>query len=246
MADASGAQGQKPSERENHISYLFAAELQFRLASAVRLATIFERQPLDLPTEWTHGKQRVKYGEVALRQDQAAYASFFLQRSTTYIMAVAIREVIPAALPDYRKDPLAASAFEIAYEVRNAFAHAPFFPVWRMHKRNKGQVFVVPRIIRLDTRNIDGKPFDWKDYGGPLALLRLCRFVRIKMLKDTQNTRRKLERPKFTMYLMGDLILQKIDGIPAGARRIYPTPLPDGSIPIPGADGYSIGRTGRK
>lgn len=57
------------SEIEKHIEHLFAAELQFRLASAVRLATTLKTQPLDLPMEWTHGEHRVKYGEIALRQD---------------------------------------------------------------------------------------------------------------------------------------------------------------------------------
>lgn len=41
------------TEEERQIAYLFMAELQFRLASAVRLATTLNTQPLDLPTEWT-------------------------------------------------------------------------------------------------------------------------------------------------------------------------------------------------
>jgi hypothetical protein len=44
------------SDREEHIQRLLSAELQFRLASAVRLAVIGKRQPLDLPMEWTHGQ----------------------------------------------------------------------------------------------------------------------------------------------------------------------------------------------
>ncbi len=41
-------------ERESHIQYLFAAEIQFRLAPAVRLAVTGNRHPQDLPMEWTH------------------------------------------------------------------------------------------------------------------------------------------------------------------------------------------------
>jgi hypothetical protein len=55
------------SDRDKHVQLLFAAELQFRLASAVRLANTLEVQPLDLPMEWTYGKHRVTYEEVALR-----------------------------------------------------------------------------------------------------------------------------------------------------------------------------------
>lgn len=71
------------NEREKHIARLFTAELQFRLASAVRLAATLQAQPLDLPQEWTHGKHRVPYEEIALRPDQADYAAFFLHRSAT-------------------------------------------------------------------------------------------------------------------------------------------------------------------
>jgi hypothetical protein len=61
------------SVRENHeymtdieqqIRHLRAAESQFRLGSAVRLATTFKEQPRDLPLEWTHGKHRVQYDEI--------------------------------------------------------------------------------------------------------------------------------------------------------------------------------------
>lgn len=54
-------------EREKHIGRLFTAELQFRLASAVRLATTLQALPLDLPQEWSHGQHRVN-----LRGDRAA------------------------------------------------------------------------------------------------------------------------------------------------------------------------------
>jgi hypothetical protein len=43
------------TEPEKQIGLLFTAELQFRLASAVRLATSLGTQPIDLPITWTHG-----------------------------------------------------------------------------------------------------------------------------------------------------------------------------------------------
>ncbi len=59
-------------EREKQIAHLFAAELQFRLACAVRLAATNDAQPLDLPQKWIHGNHQVEYEEIALRPDQAA------------------------------------------------------------------------------------------------------------------------------------------------------------------------------
>jgi hypothetical protein len=47
---------QKAQDSKKIIDQLFASELQFRLASAVRLATTMKKQQLDLPMEWVHGK----------------------------------------------------------------------------------------------------------------------------------------------------------------------------------------------
>jgi hypothetical protein len=68
------------TKAEEHANYLRTAELQFRLASAVRLAITSEKQPLDLPMEWTHGKHQVKYHEIALRKDQADFAAWSLHQ----------------------------------------------------------------------------------------------------------------------------------------------------------------------
>lgn len=99
-----------------HIGHLFTAELQFRLASAVSLATTHGVQPLDLPMQWSHGEHIVTYDEVALRPDQADYAAFFLQRSATYMMAVACRDAIVAAKSDPKSsgDPSIRAAYQIA------------------------------------------------------------------------------------------------------------------------------------
>jgi len=86
------------TESEKHIGLLFTAELQFRLASAVRLATSLGNQPIDLPVTWTHGDHSVRYGEIALRQDQADYAAHFLLRSATYLLAVAVKDAIRAVV----------------------------------------------------------------------------------------------------------------------------------------------------
>ncbi|MGH8829537.1 MAG: hypothetical protein ACREXV_00385 [Polaromonas sp.] len=140
------------TDREHHIQQLFTAELQFRLASAVRLAVTGNRQPLDLPMEWTHGQHRVRYEEIALRQDQADYAAAFLQRSATYLMAVAMKDAIRAVVPDPRSssDSDVRAAYQIARLIRNAFAHAPFSPVWSIDPDCRDKTFAIPDLITLD------------------------------------------------------------------------------------------------
>lgn len=229
------------TETEKHIGYLFTAELQFRLASAVRLATTLNAQPLDLPTEWSHGNHSVKYDELALRQEQADYAVDYLHRSATFLMAVAMKDAIRAAVSDPKNStaPAVRSAYQIARMIRNAFAHAPLSPTWSIDKDCRDQVFEIPDIITLNTKDLDGTPFDWRHYGGPLALFRLCRFVRIEILKDRPATRKPVPAPANTVIQQGNLILQKVDAIPAGAVRIQPERLPDGNIHLGG--GHFIG-----
>lgn len=224
------------TENEKHIGYLFTAELQFRLASAVRLATTLNAQPLDLPTEWTHGKHSVKYDEIALRPDQADYAAHFLHRSATFLMAVAMKDAIGATVndPKISPDPDVRSAYQIARMIRNAFAHAPLSPTWRIDKDCCDRVFEIPDIITLNTKDLHETPFDWRHYGGPLALFRLCRFVRIEILKDQPATRTSVPVPMNAVFQQGNLILRKVDAIPAGAVPVTPERLPDGSIDLGG------------
>jgi hypothetical protein len=222
-------------EREKQIAHLFAAELQFRLASAVRLAATNDAQPLDLPQKWIHGNHQVEYEEIALRPDQADYAARHLHRSATYLMAVAIKDAIRAVAhdPKHADDPVR-SAYQIARLIRNAFAHAPFSPVWSIDPDCRDVIFEVPDVIVLKTLGLHGVSFERRHYGGPLALLRLCRFVRIEILKDVKQSRAVVPIPQQMIYQLGDLILTKVDGIPVGAVRVAENFQPDGGIPLPG------------
>jgi hypothetical protein len=193
-----------------HIDLLFTAELQFRLASAVRLAVTMGDQPLDLPEEWSHGKHKISYSEVALRQDQADFAAWSMHRSATFLMAVAMKDAIKAVVPDPKNatNSDVQAAYQISRLIRNAFAHSPFNPVWSIDPDCRNRVFEVSGVVSLDTTDLQGVEFNWRHYGGPLALLRLCRYVRFELLKDLKRPRKKLPNPKNIYYLQGNLILR--------------------------------------
>lgn len=222
------------SDRQTYIDQLFTAELQFRLASAVRLATTLKAQPLDLPMEWTHGQHRVRYEEIALRQDQAEFAALFLHRSSTFLMAVAMKDAIRAVVPDPKasSDPNVRSAYQVARLVRNAFAHAPFAPIWSIDADCRDEVFSVPDVISLDTTGLHGVLFDWRHYGGPIAMFRLCRFVRFVILKDDSPPRKLVPIPNKAIIQQGDLILQSVARLPLGAVPVEVETLPDGGIDL--------------
>jgi hypothetical protein len=225
----------------SHTERLFVAELQFRLASAVRLATTFNEQPLDLPVQWSHGRHVVDYADVALRKDQADFAACHLQRSASYLMAVGVRDALAATFPDPKNhaDPDIRAAYQISRLIRNAFAHSPFDPVWSIDADCVGQTLRVRDIIVIDTTELNGTGFDWRHYGGPLALLRLCQFVRFEILHDSAKRPAERELPPLrrVIHQQGTLVLRQVDEIPADAEQIRRA---DWAEPVPLAAGSAV------
>ena len=248
------------SERDKHIGYLFDAELQFRLTSAIRIAVTRHRQPLDFPEHWTHGKYAVCYDEMALRQDQAEYAAQVLQHSATLTMAVAVKDAIEAVVPglpkavkDNRK-PIresvdlaitnttpkpwtvskdqVATSYHISRLIRNAYAHAPFAPRWKIQDDLRDKTFAIPDVIELRTRDLDGNDFKWQHYGGLLGLYQLCRFTRFKILGDENRPRQNIPTRTRALYQQGNLIIEKIDEIPKDSVRVATELRSDGSIDL--------------
>lgn len=189
-------------QREIHIRYLRVAESQFRLATAARLATTVGRQPLDLPIQWSHGNHVVNYSEIALSAKEADFAAWNLQRSATFLMASTVLEAIRATTenPRLHSDPAVVSAYQIARMIRNAFSHSPFNPIWRIDTDCRDRRFELPGVSQLDCVNLDGKPLDWRDYGGPLALLGLAGFVRHELLGDSKTREKVIPLPARFYY----------------------------------------------
>jgi hypothetical protein len=250
----------------DHLNHLFDAELQFRLAAAVRIAVTCERQPLDFPEEWSHGHVKVRYEDMSLRQDQAEIAAQVMQHSATHIMAVAVKDAIEAvapALPDALKkqratpleavreaiaksaqkpwkvtEDLVAAAYHVSRLIRNAYAHSPFAPRWSINSQLQNETFAIPNVIELRASGLHGKDFDWQHYGGLLALFQLCRFTRYEILGEERRERTNIPSRQRTIYQLGDMIMEQIDQIPAGYVRAVVTPNADGSIDL--GHGYRI------
>jgi hypothetical protein len=220
--------------------------------------------------EWTHGQHRVLYEEIALRQDQAGYAAFLLHRSSTFTMAVAIKDAIEALVPGLPKAVKAAkngvdqsirdvimaitpqpwkcsnddvaTAYHVARLIRNAYAHAPFAPTWMIHAELQNQVFAIPNVIELRTTGLQKTAFDWRHYGGPLALFRLCRFVRTEILNDPASPRKVVPLPARRILQQGDLVLEQVDEIPSDAILVENS-RPDGSVDLGGGHSLSPSKT---
>jgi hypothetical protein len=216
---------------EKHADELFTAELQFRLATAVRLAVSRKKQPLVFPTLWTHGKHSSGHKELALRQDQADFAAFILHRSATHMMAMAIKEALGGAKLMKSENPDIRSAWQISRMIRNAFAHHPFWPKWSIDADCANKVFAVSDVISLDTHGLNGRDFDWRHYGGLLALYSLSRWVRKEVFGQTLERKKKVPAPREKIYQQSDLILTYVKRLPKNLKRIPIKRRKDGGIP---------------
>src|SRR2546422_10186895 len=112
-------------------------------------------------------------------------------------MTVTIKDAILAVVPDPKSSPdlSVQSAYQISRLIRNAFAHAPFAPIWSIDPDCRHKIFSIPGIISLDTTGLNGTVFDWRHYGGPLSLFPLFRFLRKHILNDPMPSRRLVPLP---------------------------------------------------
>jgi hypothetical protein len=172
-----------------HVRYLRFAELQFLLAYKVNTITVGSLD-LDQPIVWTYGRRCMSREELTLSLDDATLASAFLHHSATLSLAVHIVSAYKQAIGDTRNssDSAKRSAFEIARLIRNAYSHRPADPHWSIDPPCRDKQYEVPGILRLDTTGLQGKRFEWRDYGGPIALYRLSEFVRTKVLARLETS----------------------------------------------------------
>ena len=194
-----------------HADRLLAAELQFRLASAVRIAVSSNRQPLDLPIEWSHGFHRVTYDEIALSQSDADCAAFHLERTATFLLASEIRNAIIGLVrnPKDHRIKRIRSAYQIARLLRNAFAHSPFDPVWSVDRDCENTEFEVRPIISIDTTDLHQTRVDWRHYGGPLAVLAFARWVREYILKVPPTAAELHPQPAVRYHKFENLLVRR-------------------------------------
>jgi hypothetical protein len=208
---------------EKHVDRIKVAEQQFRLACTVHLAVTNERQPLDVPVEWSFGKHRVSYQDFGLRVDQAPLAAAALEHTATLVLVSVIRDAIVECIPNPRDsaDPQVVAAYQISRIIRNAFAHSMVDPIWSIDADCTDKTFEIDGVLSLNTTGLNESRLDWRHYGGPLAIFRLGRFVREVLLKSPIDPTRELPAcPSTTSYQMGRLVLRKVDQLPPDAVKV--------------------------
>lgn len=137
-------------------------------------------------TSLTSYRHTADANKLKLTREEEGFRSTLLEHVATYTLAVQIDTALETLVPKRFEsaDQMLRSAAWIARLGRNAFAHNPFAPKWRIGKC-KNKKFAVRNIISLDTSGLNGEYVARDHYGGPLALLKLSEFVREKLEHDS-------------------------------------------------------------
>ncbi len=160
------------------------AELFYKFALGISAHIMLIDKPLEYYGQFAFGKHIVDEKELKLNRKQEKMGSAILEDVSTYMMMLQLNEILVDewGLQSLEsKDDEIKSISQVVRLIRNAFAHDPFNPIWRIPNYAKNQEYVIPDVLTLKTHELDGKKFDRMDYGGPLALLRSLQYTRNKL-----------------------------------------------------------------
>jgi hypothetical protein len=153
------------------------SEILFKMAFAMHSGSHPKFQYLDT---FVWGKHILKRKDLILNKKEEELAIALIHHVATYTLANQIDTCLQNCFKNRfeHKDKNIRNAAWIVRLIRNAFAHNPFYPKWKIYAECENKVFSVKNIIKLDTTSLDDKFVDRYNYGGPLALLRLSEFIR--------------------------------------------------------------------
>ena len=173
-------------DRKWWVELLKKAEIQYKFALALN-TTYNSRIEEDLPNlsylaYFAYGKYGTGGKELRLNKKEEKYAVTLLEHSAIYLIAVqidsALEDLFRSRFNHPNKDIRTISC--IIRLIRNAFAHNPFAPRWLLDRRFKNKTYTIGDLT-FRTNGLNNKLVKKMDYGGPVALLLLSKFVRTEI-----------------------------------------------------------------
>jgi len=171
---------------DERLEKLETAEQALRLVLAVRTHTLLAKSNPGLrrltapePAKTTVQEQKADI-KLELTREEEEEAAGALEHGAAYLAAQTLDAVLAATFEDrfHHANPEIRAACCIASILRDSPAENPFGGSWKIPDRWHWREFKIDGVITLDTEKIAGKRVRRRDFGGPLALLRLIDFVR--------------------------------------------------------------------
>ena len=162
-----------------HRKLIENAEILFKLS----LGLSATRPQLSYFSTLVSYRHTANESDLKLTREEEFFAASLFEHVATYTLAVQIDTALAAVYPSRfeSSDKDVRCAVWVSRLIRNAFAHNPFAPEWKIYSECESKHYEVQDIISLDTTGLGGKYVERRHYGGPLALLRLAQFVRERL-----------------------------------------------------------------
>jgi hypothetical protein len=166
---------------KTRIDLLAVAELNYKFAIGISAAIVSSPTTISESLgSFSWGSYRLEASELELSKADELRGASIAEHVATFALMLQLDRVLQDGVPNRfsAADDMLRGASRIANLIRNAFAHDPFNPVWLIDRKLVGQVFDFSGLIVLDTGRLRGHPVRRRDFGGPIALLRMTQYCR--------------------------------------------------------------------
>ena len=176
-------------EMENRLEKLALAERALKLVLAIRTHALMAKTNEGLRRLTAPDPRRALAEEretgikLDLTREEEEQASGELEHAATYLVAQQIDAVMAETFKNRfeHADPDIRTAACIVSILCDSLADNHFVGTWKIPAKWNWREFKIDDVISLDTQKIADKPVRRRDYGGPLALLKLIAFVRTSL-----------------------------------------------------------------
>ena len=177
---------------ESLLNLLNYAEIQYKYALALNSYYSTHRRfpKLMYYDVFSWGKNILYKKDLALSETNEKNAVMFLSHSALYLLATQIDSILEALYGKARfQDKNVGDISCVVRLIRNAFAHNPFQPTWIIDRKYMNKNYEIDLKIKLSTAQLRNKSVKRRDYGGPIAILKIAAFVRQLILDNIANIR---------------------------------------------------------
>ncbi len=162
-------------------------ELSFFNIAGNLLHKIGEKKSLEILNpaygELIWAKFSIKAKDFTLTNPEIELVSPLLELIATSVIVIQLNEILKKYLQGIPK-PTLKTLRQILRLLRNAFAHDPLSPIWKLKAFEENKHYEIVNVISVDTNGLNGKPVDYNHYGGPICIYQLIQYVRDLFLQE--------------------------------------------------------------
>jgi hypothetical protein len=110
-------------------------------------------------------KHSVDSKEIELTRDEEEFGAYLQEQVGTYMLILQLDKVLEdewGTSRIYSKNSEIRKIFRVVRLIRNAFAHDPFKPIWRINSSWRGETYEIPGILTMKTEGLHGNRLKWK------------------------------------------------------------------------------------